>query len=191
MRALVAAVFVTVALGACGTAAPPPAASSPPPSSVSVLSAQALPGIPYTTRGLTASDLSKDASLPNLMSMLSSWGYVDGAERVFQGQSRHLTYVQSRTLVFGDAAGAANFVSYVHTNAVAYFGVSADEALIAQGRAGWRFTPSACACHMANPVEVGVVSSGSTVSWLEINGPDATPALLVSLLDPSNSAPAA
>jgi hypothetical protein len=37
-------------------------------------------------------------------------------------------------------------------------------------------------------VVIGVVSGGSSVTWLEINGPDATPALLVNLLDPANSA---
>ncbi|HZQ49115.1 MAG TPA: hypothetical protein VFB69_02295 [Candidatus Dormibacteraeota bacterium] len=191
MRLLVATASVAVLLAACGTVSSQPVASSPPPSSVNVLSAKVVPGVPYTTRGLSASDLSKDASLPDLTSMLSTWGYVEGAERTFQGQSRHLTFVVSRTLVFTGAAGAQAYVSFIHTNVVAYFGVVAESPLTAQGRSGWQITPSACACHMANPVEVGVVSSGATVSWLEINGPDATPALLVSLLDPSNTVPAA
>ncbi len=33
------------------------------------------------------------------------------------------------------------------------------------------------------PALIGVLNSGSRVIWLEINGPQATPALLVRLLD--------
>jgi len=40
---------------------------------------------------------------------------------------------------------------------------------------------------MSNPAVAGVLDAGSGVVWLEINGPDATPALLVSLLDPADS----
>lgn len=191
MRPLLAAASLAAIITACGTVSLEPVSSSPPPSSVSVLSAGVVPGVPYTTRGLSASDLSKDAPLPEISSLLSTWGYVDGAERTFQGQSHHLTFVVSRTLMFGGAEGAAAYVTFVHTNVVAYFGVAAEVPLTAQGRPGWQFTPSACACHMSNPVVVGVVTSGSSVSWLEINGPDATPALLVSLMDPANSVPAA
>lgn len=155
-----------------------------------VLSASAVPGVPSKTAALSASELAKDASIPDLASLIASFGYVGGLERTFQGQSRHLTFVVSRALAFQDPSGAESYVAFVHDNATAYFGVAAVEPLDAQGRAGWQFTPAACACHMANPVEVGVVSSGADVAWLEINGPDATPALLVSLLDPSKSAPA-
>jgi hypothetical protein len=49
------------------------------------------------------------------------------------------------------------------------------------------FTPAPCACHLANPAFIGVLIQGNDVVWLEINGPDATPALLVRLLDPSRS----
>ncbi len=175
--ALVALLFVV----ACGSNAAPVADAA------GLLAASAVPGVPYTTTVLTVSELSKDAAIPGLESMFSSWGYVDGAERTFQGQSHHLTYVLSRSLAFHDSAGALAYVAFVHDNTTAYFGVAGVQELTAQGRPGWQFTPAACACHMANPVEVGVVSNGSTVSWLEINGPDASPALLLSLLDPTNS----
>jgi hypothetical protein len=35
---------------------------------------------------------------------------------------------------------------------------------------------------MANPALIGVLDAGPRVLWLEINGPAATPALLVRLL---------
>ncbi len=157
------------------------------PDSIRVLSASAVPGVPFTTAALSVTDLSKDAAIPGLSSKFMSWGYVQGAQRTFQGESRHLTYVVSRALMFKDVSGANAYVDFVHTNANAYFGVGGVQPLVAQGRSGWQFTPAACACHMANPVVIGVVSSQSGVAWLEINGPDATPALLLGLLDPTNS----
>ena len=156
-----------------------------------VLASSALPGVPSVTTVLTVKALAADASIPGLADRVRSWGYVDGRERVFQGESRHLTLVISRSLVFNDATGASTFVAFVHANSGAYFGGSTTrQALVAQGRAGWLFTPPACACHMANPALIGVLDAGSTVVWLEINGPDATPALLVELLDPALSVPA-
>lgn len=156
-----------------------------------VLATSAVPGVPSTTTVLSVPELAKDASIPGLTSMLTSWGYLDGRERIFQGQSRHLTLVVSRSLIFKDATGARAFVAFVQANAWAFFGgVVEKQPLVAQGRSGWLFTPPMCACHMANPVIVGVLNDGSGVVWLEINGPEATPALLVSLLDPTLSVPA-
>lgn len=181
--ALVAALIVA----ACGTAS---ASSSPGAhESIRLLTASAVPDIPYTTAVLTVAELARDADIAGLASKFASWGYVEGAERTFQGESRHLTFVVSRSLVFRDAAGADAYVSFVHSHATAFFGIAGVQALLAQGRPGWVFTPAACACHLANPVLVGVVSEGPAVAWLEINGPEATHALLVALLDPSNSAP--
>jgi hypothetical protein len=179
--ALLAALLIAAA---CGTASTPSADGA------GLLSASAVPGVPYTTTVLTVVELSRDASVPDLGSKISALGYVQGAERTFQGESKHLTFVVSRSLTFQDAAGATAYVALVHDNATAYFGVAGVQPLVAQGRQGWQFTPSACACHLANPVVVGAVSSGPDVSWLEINGPDATPSLLLSLFDPSNSVPA-
>jgi hypothetical protein len=183
--AVPAALLLSVACGSASTSSGPGAAGSLP-----VLSTSAVPGVPSTTAALTVTELAKDASIPDLASLITSFGYVGGLERTFQGQSRHLTLVVSRALAFQDPSGAEAYVAFVHDNATAYFGVAAVQALDAQGRPGWQFTPAACACHMANPVEVGIVSSGANVTWLEINGPDATPSLLLSLLDPSKSAPA-
>jgi len=177
-----AAVVVAVAIvTACGTT------SSGSADAAGLLAASAVPGIPYTTTALGVAELSKDASIPDLGSKISALGYVQGAERTFHGESKHLTFVVSRSLEFKDASGASAYVAMVHDNATAYFGVAGVQPLEAQGLQGWQFTPSACACHLANPVVVGAVSSGREVAWLEINGPDATPALLLSLLDHVNS----
>ena len=154
-----------------------------------VLLPSAVPGVPFTTRALTAGELGKDAAISGLQGRLASWGYLDGRERTFQGQSHHLTFAVSRALVFRDDAGARAFVAFVQQHAVAYFGVAVrTDPLWAQRRTGWSFRPAACACHMANPVYVAVLDDGPRVIWLEINGPDATAALLRRLLDPARSA---
>jgi hypothetical protein len=156
-----------------------------------VLKTSAVPGIPSTTRPLTSADLAKDSTVGDAASRISSFGYLGGMQRTFQGESRrNLSLVVSRSLVFRDPSGASAFVAFVHDNAPAYFGDgSRVRPLSAQGRAGWLFTLAPCACHMATPAYVGLVSQGDSVTWLEINGSDATPALLSQLLQPPNSAP--
>jgi len=155
-----------------------------------VLASSSVPGVPSVTTVLTGDDLAKDASIPELASKIATWGYVDGRQRTFQGQSRHLTLVVSRALVFNQPAGARSFVTFVRNNSVPYFGDATQvRTLKADGRSGWMFTPAPCACHMANPAMIGVLETGSQVVWLEINGPDASPALLIRLLDPNRSVP--
>ena len=190
-RAALVALLAVVMSAACGSVAGTGTPSrTVAETEMQVLASSALPGMPSQTTVLAVTELGNDASIPGLASKVKGWGYLDGRERVFQGQSRHLTLVVSRSLVFADADGAGAFVVFVGANAQAYFGGGlGKEPMVAQGRSGWLFTPAACACHMANPAVAGVVAAGSRVIWLEINGPDATPALLVSLLDPSLSAP--
>ena len=155
-----------------------------------VLTSSAVPGVPSVTTALTVGELAKDASIPALASKIASWGYLDGRQRTFQGESRHLTLVVSRSLVFADPTGARSFVAFVRANAAPYFGgVTQVRRLVAQDRSGWIFTPPPCACHMASPAFIGVLDARSHVVWLEINGPDATPKVLVRLLDPTRSAP--
>jgi len=174
----------------CGSS-PTGAIPTTPVDKMMVLASSALPGLTSVTRVLTVTTLSKDASIPQLAANLRSWGYIDGRERIFQGESRHLTLAISRSLIFKDATGARAFVAFVEANYAAYFGAAtAARPLVAQGRSGWLFTPPACACHLANPAFIGLLNVGSSVVWLEINGPDATPALLISLLDPALSVPA-
>jgi hypothetical protein len=185
---LLASLLITAA---CGSAATRTAQGTPVDgAAMLVLAASAVPGVPSKTTVLTDLELEKEASIPGLASMMSSWGYAGGRERVFQGESRHLTLVISRSLLFTDVTGAQTFVNFVRANSGAFFGgVVETHPMVAQGRSGWLFTLPSCACHMSNPAVAGVLDTGSGVTWLEINGPDATPALLVSLLDPANSVP--
>lgn len=182
------ALLLTCACGASATYATP----TPMPSlaEMQVLASSEVPGVPSVTRVLSVDALAKDASIPGLAAKLTSMGYLDGRERVFQGNSRHLTLVISRSLIFKDEIGARSFVTFVQANSGAFFGDFAGQhPLVAQGRSGWLFTLAPCACHLANPAIIGVLDAGSSVVWLGINGPDATPELLVNLLDPARSVP--
>ena len=183
---LLASLLITAA---CGSAATRTDQGTPVDgTAMLVLAPSAVPGVPSKTTVLTDLELAREASIPGLPSMMTSWGYAGGRERVFQGESRHLTLVISRALLFRDATGARSFVSFVEANSGAFFGgVVETHPMVAQGRSGWLFTLPTCACHMSNPAVAGVLDAGSGVLWLEINGPDATPALLVSLLDPADS----
>lgn len=89
----------------------------------------------------------------------------------------------SRTLRFATPAGAAGFAAFVGKHAGAYVGnIAAVKPLTVGDRTGSLIRPPACACHMAQPAWLGVVSGGRDVTWLEINGPAATPASLNKLL---------
>jgi hypothetical protein len=186
--ALVASLAMLAGAGCASQPSRSASTTSPPATAMRVLATSAVPGVASTTTVLTIGELAKDASISGLDSKIASWGYVDGRQRTFQGPSRHLTLAVSRSLVFKDATGAKSFVASVAANSAAYFGTGVQgRRLLAQGRSGWMFTPAPCACHLANPAFIGVLIQGTEVVWLEINGPDATPALLVRLLDPSRS----
>jgi len=187
---LVALAAVGLLCAACASA---PAADGGPGTTsatknLPVLAAAAVPGLARTDRWLGSADLAKDASVPGIANRLAGDGYLGGRERTFQGPSRHLTFVASRLLVFRDRAGAADFLAFVRAHADAWFGSSTQVTpVVADQRAGFVFEPSACACHLANPVLVAIVLDGSRLAWLEINGPDATRALLLELMAPSMS----
>ncbi|MGZ4125072.1 MAG: hypothetical protein ACXVQU_05905 [Actinomycetota bacterium] len=182
------ALAASVILASCGAPLDSPSAGTPAPVVVApVLTADAVPGVPSTTNDVTASDLAKDASIPGLVSKITAFGFVGGRERTFQGESKHLTYVLSRSLAFASSTGANEFVAFVRSEVEPFFGVGARARPIeAQGRDGWLFAPPACACHLANPVLVGVLRDGRDVIWLEINGPDASRPVLFDLLRPAN-----
>ena len=149
-----------------------------------VLATSAVPGISSVTTRLTRADLAKDAAIRGLATKIASWGYLGGRQRTFQGESHHLTLVISRALMFRDAVGARHYAAFVHEHQAAFFGASVQaRRLPGRGVSGWLFTPPLCACHMANPALIGVLNAGSRVLWLEINGPAATPAVLMRLLD--------
>ena len=148
-----------------------------------VLATTAVPGIPAATTRLTTADLAKDAAIHGLAAKIASWGYLGGRQRTFQGESHRLTLVVSRALIFRDALGAQRYAAFVREHDAAFFGSSVQaQHLPGRSGPGWLFIPPLCACHMANPALIGVLNTGSRVLWLEINGPTATPALLLQLL---------
>jgi hypothetical protein len=151
--------------------------------SLPVLATSAVPGISSVTTRLTTADLAKDAAVRGLAAKIASWGYLDGRQRTFQGESHHLTLVISRALIFRDATGAQHYAAFVREHQAAFFGASVQaQRLPGPGVSGWLFIPPLCACHLANPAQIGVLNAGPRVLWLEINGPTATPALLIRLL---------
>ena len=169
-----------LAAALCGCGGSAPAAPPPPPP---VLPAAAVSYLPSKARSLTVDDLIHESVAPGLAAGLARWGFVAGAERLFQGPSKTLQVVVSRTLEFRSPAGAAAYVRYVHRHATAVFGALPTQApLVAGGRRGWTITLAPCACHMASPALVGVATAGRRVSWLEVNGPTASAGVLASLL---------
>jgi hypothetical protein len=174
-----AAVCLTAIAAGCGQTA----SATPPPAPPPVLPAAAISYLPSTTKSLTARDLTRETSAPGLAAGLSRWGFLAGAQRLFQGPSKTLQVVVSRTLQFRSSAGAAGYVRYVHQHADAVFGAPPTQApLVAGARHGWAITLAPCACHMATPALVGVASAGRRVSWLEVNGPTASAQALSRLL---------
>jgi hypothetical protein len=167
-RALI--LLALLVLGGCGSSAPPKAEP--------VLSTDALPGLEETTEPVTAEDLAADFGTG-----VSVDGLVSGTERVFQGESHDLDRVVSRTLEFESPDAAAAYVELVRAHVDDIYGVGTTAKPVEDGgRAGYVIDPAACACHRASPTLTGVVSEGSRVTYLEINGDGATPNTLVQLL---------
>lgn len=194
-RVLLAVVSVGVLAGGCGQAASTVRtagtghtthvrathvvrASAP-----ATLPASAVPYLPSSATTLPPARLAREAQDRTLAGKLRTWGYQVGRQRTFQGSSRDLQLVDSRTLRFRDAAGASAFVAFTRRHADAYLGsFPAIRSYSAHGRRGFLVTGQACRCHLANPALLAVVARGGTVTWLEINGPKATPHRLTRLL---------
>jgi len=179
-RAAHAVAAVALALAACLAGCGAPARHPRQP--MGVLSVGSIGRLPAVTRALTAADVQKDSSRPGLDAMLRRWGYVGGWQRTFQGESRRLTLVVSRSLTFRRNPGAAAFVSYLNKHLGSFYPFAVSKPLTLAGQSGWLIKPPLCACHMAEPLYVGVMAAGRQVRWLEINGPSATSALLARLL---------
>jgi hypothetical protein len=174
----VAAVAVAAALAglaaACGGGDPERAAAPRGPAP-QALPASAVPYLESTEKPLSAAAMAKEAGLPELAGHLREWGFEAGAHRSFQGSSKRLQLVDSRTLRFGSAAGAEAFVRYVGSHPGDFLGGGREPREFAsRGRRGILVEGLPCSCHLATPVLLGVVSGGPTVTWLEINGPRAT-----------------
>jgi hypothetical protein len=147
------------------------------------LPSDAVPYLPSSAKALSPAWLAREAESPSLSRRLSDWGFLAGADRYFQGESRQLQLVDSRTLRFKNPAGAVSFVGFVRRHAAAYLGSFPRlGGLRSRGRSGILATAQPCQCHLANPAYLGVVIRGGTVTWLEINGPAATPRRLAALI---------
>jgi hypothetical protein len=176
VRRAAAAVVLCAALAACGGSAPERAAVSapagPPPAA---LPAAAVPYLESSATPLTAAGLAKETGLAELTARLRGWGFQAGARRSFQGSSKRLQVVDSRTLRFGSTAGAEAFVRYVGSHHADFLGGGqAPRPFASRGRKGILIEGLPCSCHLATPVLLAVVSGGPTVTSLEINGPTAT-----------------
>jgi hypothetical protein len=170
-RVLVAGAALTAV--ACGSAS----------HSVATLPARAVPALPSTHTTLTPALLARETQAVPLQARLRTWGFLAGARRYFQGESRTLQLVDSRTLRFRGAAGAAAFVGFLRTHLNAYVGSFArTRGYSSRGRSGFLAVGQGCQCHLANPTYLAAVSAGGTVTWLEINGPGATRRRLAALL---------
>jgi hypothetical protein len=176
MRRLALAAAALVCAG-CG------ASSAATTTTVPTLPASAVTYLPSTVTPVTASFLAREAEAPGLRARLGGWGFVAGRRRYFQGESRRLQVVDSRTLRFRGGAGASAFVAFLRAHLAPYLGGFATvRGLSSAGRSGFVATAQECQCHLANPAYLAAVAHGGTVTWLEINGPRATRALLATLL---------
>lgn len=170
---------IALAAAGCGGGA---ADSAPPAHAPPVLSASAVAYLPSTMHRLTAADMAREARHTPLAADLTRWGFTAAAERTFQGESDRLRVVDARTIDFARPAGARSFVGFVHAHIAAFIGAYPTvRRFAAGGRSGWMFRAQSCACPGATPVWLSVASAGRRVSWLEINGPDASARTLAAL----------
>lgn len=143
-----------------------------------VLATAALPGLEAATSSLTAEDLAADFGTDVTVA-----GFASGTERVFQGASRGLDRVVSRTLEFESAEEAAAYVELVRAGVDDLYGQGTTaEPLDEGGRSGYLIDPAACACHRAAPTLTAVLARGARVTYLEINGDGADRGALEELL---------
>jgi hypothetical protein len=181
--------LLAATLSACGSSA----TSSPPggtsastliqPAPPETLPAQAVKYLPSSAKALSVRFLARESGSPQLKLRLPAWGFIAGADRYFQGESRKLQVVDSRTLRFRSAAGATSFVQFMRGHLSSYLGsLPRIRHYQTLGRTGILAVGQPCACHLSNPAFLAIVARGPTVTWLEINGPGATPRALSSLI---------
>ncbi len=172
---LAAALALALVCAGCGASASPV--------TVPTLPASAVTYLPSTVKPVSATFLAREAQAPALRGELTGWGFEAGRQRYFQGESRRLQVVDSRTLRFRRDAGASAFVAFLRTHLNPYLGGFATvRPLTSAGRTGFIATAQECQCHLANPAYLAAVARGGTVTWLEINGPRANRRLLAALL---------
>jgi hypothetical protein len=157
--------------------------SAPHVAAPATLPAEAVSYLPSTNKPLSVGFLTREAGAPQLRAQLGAWGFLAGADRYFQGESHRLQVVDSRTLRFRSGGGASSFVKFMRGHLSSYIGLTATiRRYNTSGRTGFVAKGQPCACHLAQPAFLAVVARGPTVTWLEINGPEATPRALSSLI---------
>jgi hypothetical protein len=175
LRAAAGALLACTAAG-CGASAAPPASAPPPPA----LAAHAVPYLESHARTVPAATVAREAAQPGLASQMRAWGYVNGTARSFHGESRRrLQVVESRTLQFRSPGGSQAFIAFVRAHAPSFLpGAAQPGPFASRGRQGLVVRAQPCACHLSTPALLAVVGRGPRVTWLEINGPGATTAVL-------------
>ncbi|MGI8573453.1 MAG: hypothetical protein ACR2L9_12625 [Solirubrobacteraceae bacterium] len=154
-----------------------------PASAPRTLPASAVPYLPSSLKSLSAGSLAREMQAPVLTSELGAWGFEAGSDRYFQGESRRLQVVDSRTLRFGRVGGAVAYVGFVRAHVSSIVGsFPVLKPLVSGGRSGFLAVAQECQCHLANPAFLAVLARGGVVTWLEINGPGADTRRLLSLL---------
>src|SRR4051794_28420391 len=172
------AVLVVAALAGCGGSS-----QATHPVTLPVLPDDAVPGLEATTEAVTLDDLQADFGGGASRADPDISGFVAGRERVFQGESHLFDRVVSRTLEFEDSDAASAYVALLGDHAADVYGVGTNaQEIESDGRNGVLIDAASCACHRAEPTLSAAVSSGSRVSYLEVNGGGARPASLQQLL---------
>ncbi len=161
-------------LAGCGASAGGPPATLP---------AREVPYLSTSIKSVSPSSLAREAQDPSLATRLRHWGFEIAADRYFQGESRRLQVVDSRTLRFHHTAGATAFVSYMRAHLSPILGsFPMISAYRFRDRDGILAVGQECQCHLANPTFLALVARRGMVSWLEINGPAATRERVAALL---------
>jgi hypothetical protein len=187
-RALLAASLLTIAIAVAGCGRAPAhvpgagAGSRQLGAPSGVLPAATFTSLSVRTTSFSAADAQQDTTARHFAARLASWGYLGGWQRTFQGESRQLTLVVSRSMRFRTARGARAFVAFLHGEIGKFYPFALSRPISGSSQDGWLIEPPMCSCHMATPLLAAVTERAGKVSWLEINGPVATSRLLLSLL---------
>jgi hypothetical protein len=167
--------------GSSGTSSVAPISAPPaqtPAHVLPMLATRTLPDLDHSDRDLGLPVLAAEGPKGGeLDARLADWSYKGGSEREFKGgsPSQYLDVV-SRTLMFGSAAGAHDFVEFVRTHPGTYVGaLRRAEPVSADGRNGYLLVARGCGCHRETPLMLYVGSNGKRVTWLMANGPQVTP----------------
>ena len=182
--AFAAAVLVSVVVAGCGEGGSSAAVEAGPTASVdlaaardSLLSPSEVAGLNGATTTMDASDISSEASDPDVATWLDDDEFVGAVRRDLRGRARDVTGADSRVLVFADAEGAASFLQAVADDPDPFFGAPSTVRPLSLGETdGVLIKPPVCACAGAQPVYVALATHDNQLLWLQITGPRVTAA---------------